>query len=70
MVDSLQWVENRHLQEENPEVSGTLEQLEGAKREVAELTDRTCELERRLTVVYALCMYGCIIHFHTLLVSI
>ena len=44
-VDSLQWeihrlgVENRHLREENPEVSGTLEQLEGAKREVAELTD-------------------------------
>ena len=41
-MDSLQWeihrleVENRHLREENPEVSGTLEQLEGAKREVAE----------------------------------
>ena len=54
-MDSLQWeihrleVENRHLPEENPEVSGTLEQLEGAKREVAELTDRTSELERRLT---------------------
>ena len=53
-MDSLQWeihrleVENRHLREENPEVSGTLEQLEGAKREVAELTDRTSELERRL----------------------
>ena len=54
-VVSLQWeihrlgVENRHLREENPEVSGTLQQLEGAKREVAELTDRTSELERRLT---------------------
>ena len=52
---SLQWeihclgVENRHLREENPEVSGTLQQLEGAKREVAELTDRKSELERRLT---------------------
>ena len=54
-MDSLQWeihrleVENRHLREENPEVSGTLQQLEGAKREVAELTDRKSELERRLT---------------------
>ena len=54
-VDSLQWeihrlgVENRHLREENPEVSRTLQQLEGAKREVAELTDRKSELERRLT---------------------
>ena len=54
-MDSLQWeihrlgVENRHLREENPEVSRTLQQLEGAKREVAELTDRKSELERRLT---------------------
>ena len=30
-------------------MSGTLQQLEGAKREVAELTDRKSELERRLT---------------------
>ena len=54
-MDSLQWeihrlgVENRHLREENPEVSRTLQQLEGAKQEVAELTDRKSELERRLT---------------------